>query len=130
MNIYRRKQIWKTILLSTALIIGGASLLYTNKLVRKLSNEEKKRVELWAKATQQLGNVSDNNVDISFLSDVIQNNTTIPVILTDDKDKINNFRNLDSIKSNNPDYLNEQLNIMRRANQRIVIDLGHGRKNY
>ena len=130
MNIYRRKQIWKTILLCTALIIGGASLLYTNKLVRKLSNEEKKRVELWAKATNEFGKIADNNIDISFLSEVIQNNTTIPVILSDDKDKIISFRNLDSIKSTHPNYLIEQLNIMRNANHRIEIDLGNGRKNY
>ena len=130
MNIYRRKQIWKTILLCTALIIGGASLWYTNKLVRKLSNEEKKRVELWAKATNEFGKIADNNIDISFLSEVIQNNTTIPVILSDDKDKIISFRNLDSIKSTNPDFLIEQLKIMRNANHRIEIDLGNGRKNY
>jgi len=130
MNIYRRKQIWKTILLCTALIIGGASLWYTNKLVRKLSNEEKKRVELWAKATQQLGNVNEPNIDISFLSDVIQNNTTIPVILTDDNDKVTSSRNLDSVKAKTPGFIEDQLRIMRNANHRIVIDLGHERKNY
>ncbi len=130
MNIYRRKQIWKTILLCTALIIGGASLWYTNKLVRKLSNEEKKRVELWAKATQQLASATDLGVDFSFLSDVIQNNTTIPVILADEKDKINSFRNLDTIKANTPGYLEEQLKIMKSHNRPIEIDLGRSKKNF
>ncbi len=130
MNIYRRKQIWKTILLCTALIIGSASLWYTNKLVRKLSTEEKKRVELWAKATQQLANINDIGTDFSFLSDVIQNNTTIPVILADEKDKITSFRNLDTIQANKPGYLEDQLKVMKSHNHPIEIDLGKGKKNY
>lgn len=117
-------------MLCTALIIGSASLWYTNKLVRKLSTEEKKRVELWAKATQQLANINDIGTDFSFLSDVIQNNTTIPVILADEKDKITSFRNLDTIQANKPGYLEDQLKVMKSHNHPIEIDLGKGKKNY
>ena len=130
MNIYRRKQVWKTILLVFALGIGVASLLYTNKLVRKLSNEEKKKVALWAEASQQLANPNDANGDFSFEFKIIQNNTTIPVILADEKDNVINHRNLDSLQENNPDYLKEQLKIMRTQNNRIEISLTNGKKNY
>ncbi|MEI6817355.1 MAG: HAMP domain-containing sensor histidine kinase [Bacteroidota bacterium] len=130
MNIYRRKQIWKTILLVTALMIGIASLWYTNKLVRKLSNEERKEMELWAKAEKELGNTNDPIGDIAFLWEVIRTNTTIPVILTDEKDNVLNFRNLDSTKANKPEYLKEQLELMTKENNRIVIEIGNGRKNY
>jgi histidine kinase/DNA gyrase B/HSP90-like ATPase len=129
-NIYRRKQVWKTILMVFALGIGVASLLYTNQLVRRLSNEEKKKVALWAEASQQLANPSDVNGDFSFEFKIIQNNTTIPVILADEKDNVINHRNLDSLQEDKPDYLKEQLKIMRSENNRIEISLTNGKKNY
>jgi len=129
-NIYRRKQVWKTILMVFALGIGVASLLYTNKLVNKLSNEEKKKVALWAEASQRLANPSDPNGDFSFEFKIVQNNTTIPVILADDKDNVINHRNLDSLQEDKPDYLKEQLKIMRSQNNRIEITLTNGKKNY
>ena len=46
----------------------------------KLTDEEKKKVELWAEATKELGEVSINGKDFGFLLTVIQNNTTVPVI--------------------------------------------------
>ena len=55
MSIYHTKQWWKIVLLAIATIIGVSSLIYTNLLVKKLSLEEKKKVELWAEATRQLG---------------------------------------------------------------------------
>jgi len=51
--------------------------------VKRLSIEERKKVEIWAEATR-LTNESDNSGKIlSFLLQVIQNNRTVPVILTD-----------------------------------------------
>ena len=88
MNIYQRKLKWKIFLLIIAVVISIGSLYYTNELVKKLSEEETKKVELWAEATRQIG--SDEQIDnFSFLLQVIQNNNTVPVILTDSSDNIN-----------------------------------------
>lgn len=87
-------------------------------------------MELWAKAEKELGNTNDPIGDIAFLWEVIRTNTTIPVILTDEKDNVLNFRNLDSTKANKPEYLKEQLELMTKENNRIVIEIGNGRKNY
>ena len=56
MSIYSKKQRWKLKLYMAAVIIGSASLLYTNYLVDKLDQEERKKIELWAEATYQLAN--------------------------------------------------------------------------
>ena len=87
-------------------------------------------MDLWAKATKELGNTNDLSGDIGFLWEVIKNNTTIPVILTDEKDLVLNFKNLDTLQANKPSYLIEQLKIMEKENNRIEIDIGNGRKNY
>jgi two-component sensor histidine kinase len=56
-SIYKRKQKWKLILLAIALIIISGSLWYTNILVKKISTEERKKVELWAGAIQKKANL-------------------------------------------------------------------------
>jgi hypothetical protein len=59
MDIYYRKQRWKLYLFLFAAIIGIGSLLYTNRLVKLLAQEEKKKVELWAEATIFHRGISD-----------------------------------------------------------------------
>ena len=125
-----------------AVLIGISSLLFTNILVRKLANEERKSVELWASATRHLSNY-DINQDVSFISEVIIKNKTIPVIQVDEDHKILAARNLDSLKSiidtnrvsheqyeKNLSYLQEQLEIMKSENESIEIRLLNNHKNY
>jgi len=130
MDIYYRKQRWKLYLFLFAAIIGIGSLLYTNRLVKMLANEEKKKVELWAEATRQLADISLTGQDFGFPLTVVQYNTTIPVILVDQDENIIEKRNLDSLKMENPEYVKRQLNKMKEENPPIEVDLGDGMVNY
>lgn len=129
MNLYQQKQIVKTLLLAAAIIIGALSLWYTNTLVQKLSEEEKKKVELWAEATRKLADLTDANMDFNFHINVVRNNTTVPVIMVDEKDNIISWRNLDSLKMQDTVYAREQLADMRKAHEPIEIKLYDGKKN-
>lgn len=53
MSFYSKKQHWKLWLAGFAVVIIGASLWYTNVLVKKVAEEERKKVELWAEAVQK-----------------------------------------------------------------------------
>ena len=141
-DIYTKKQKWKLILIIAAVLIGIFSLLFTNKLVRKLATEERKSVELWAKATRQISNMNINQ-DFSFISEVIINNNTIPVIQADENNNILFTRNLDSLRSiidtariskkdyeRNLEYLNSQMEKMKSENEPIEIQLMNNHKNY
>jgi hypothetical protein len=130
MDIYYRKQRWKLYLFLFAALIGVGSLLYTNRLVKVLATEEKKKVELWAEATRQLADVNITGQDFGFPLHVVQYNTTIPVILVDQDENIIEKRNLDSLKMGNPDYVRRQLNKMKDENPPIKVDLGDGLVNY
>ncbi len=130
MNIYTRKQRWKLILLVAALLIGMGSLWYTNQLVNKLSEEEKKKVELWAEATRQISDTNADVGDISFPLSVLTNNITVPVILTDAKQKVISIRNLDSSKANDKHYLAQELAIMKSQREPIEISFAGNQKNY
>ena len=109
-------------LLVAAILIGAASLLYTSQLVKQLSEEEKKKIQLWAEATKRFAE-TEVNTDIGFLGSVVSNNTTIPVILTDDKQHILSTRNLDSLLEKDIVYLKKHLEIMISQHDPIVIDI-------
>jgi K+-sensing histidine kinase KdpD len=130
MDIYYRKQQWKLLLFIFAIFIGIGSLWYTNKLVHSLAAEEQKKVKLWAEATRRLADVTISNQDDGFLLEVITNNETIPVMWVNHEGKIISARNLDSVKSENPEYLIHQLEKMKSENEPILMDLGEGFKNY
>ena len=51
MDIYSKKQKWKFTLLGFAIIIGVSSIFVTNSLVKELKSEERRKIELWAEAT-------------------------------------------------------------------------------
>ena len=87
-NIYARIKNWKFILLAFAGIIGFSSLFVTNKLVKELKEEEKKKIELWADATKET--ISNPN---PLSMKIIRENTSIPVILVDKNDSILEYRN-------------------------------------
>jgi len=130
MNLYNKKFTWKLILIVSALIIGFLSLYYTQFLVKKLAFEEEKKAELWAEATRLLGSPDISNNDIGFLLEVIQNNRTVPVILTDSSDNIVASRNFDSIKAADTAYLKSELLKMKEKNKRITIEVGNNNVNY
>jgi len=117
-------------LLLLALLIGLGSLLYTNRLVRELSIEEKRKVELWAEATRQISDVSAVPGDISFALSVLTGNTTVPVILTDQRFQVISTRNLDSLRTEDSVYIAQELNEMKEQHDPIEIVFAEDQKNY
>lgn len=130
MNIYTKKQKWKLLLLAVAVVIGILTFLITNNLAKKLAVEERKKVELWALGMRQLSALDNEDKDYTFILEVIKNNETVPVILTDKEGQIISSRNLDPNKENEPEYLSKQLEKMKSDNKPIEITLLDGNKNF
>jgi len=66
----------------------------TREFFRQIQEEERKRVELYAKAQKSVANAGETE-DLGLYLEIIENNTTIPVVLTDAQGKVQNTRNLD-----------------------------------
>lgn len=130
MSIYTKKQKWKLLLLFVAILIAAASILTTNNLVKQLSKEERKKVELWALGMRQLSGLDNEEKDYTFILEVIKNNETVPVILTDRNGHIISTRNLDPDRDDDLEYLHRQLEKMKKENEPIEIVLLNGNKNF
>jgi len=120
-KIYEHKKKWKLLLVLVAIAIGVVSILYTNILVKKLSKEERKKVVLFVEGMKRVASIDNPNQDLSFVFEVIRNNETVPVIVTDDNLNILFTRNLDSTKVDDEKYLHETLQHMRETNDSIKI---------
>jgi len=123
LDIYRKKQRWKRILLLAAILIGVGSLFYTNRLVKSIEATERQKMELWAEAIRIMDG-ADFETDVAFPFSVIESNTYIPVILTDSDRNILSHKNLDSLKVDDEKYLRRQLNHAQEENDSLVINLG------
>lgn len=133
-EIYNSKSRFKLIILIIAIVIGGASIYYTQRLVNKLAEREKKLIDLYAKALKFAGN-SDNAGDLSFIfEEIVKANNSIPVILTDDSRMPVNSKNVDLPKNITQDQENKillsELNEMRAEHDSIEIEFAPGYKNY
>ncbi|MGE5350280.1 MAG: sensor histidine kinase [Actinomycetota bacterium] len=122
MDIYRKRLLWKVLLLIFAVIIGLGSLIYTHDLVDRLKKEERKKAEQWAEATRRLV-TSD---DFEFLFSIIEDNTTVPVILIDEEESIISQRNLPSAMATDTLAMVRELKRMAKRNDPISIELPNG----
>ncbi len=128
LNNYEIKKVLKVVLLVFAFLIGFFSLWYTNTLVEKLEIQEREKIALWADATR-LAVSSDFDENVEFYRSIIAANTTIPVILTDDKGNINGMVNIDS-SGKNLSFLQDKIAMMKEQNEPIVIELYEGYRNF
>ncbi len=119
----------KYALLVIAILIGFTILWFTNDLVEDLSVEERNKVNIWAKATEQTTDIEHLDEDVSFVFEVINHNNTIPVILTNESGQILYHKNFPPNKVDNDNYLNNQLEWMIQNRQPIVFEYADGKRN-
>lgn len=119
---------WKTYLIVVAMAIVGASIYYTNQLAKKLAEEERKNVEQLVESLK-LQSLTEDAASIKFAQMVVQQNKTIPLILTDDKNNIISTSNVDSSQlTRNKKYFKEQLNAFQLMHPPIEIDFVYGKQ--
>lgn len=133
-STYESKQKLKYFFIITAIVIAIASVLVTNVLVGHLAQEERKKIEIWAEAIK-LMSTQTNNVETD--SDIFneydklilkftQDNTTIPLLLTDENNTVMLHMNIDGIPENEKDqndFLQKKIVDFREKHTPIVLEL-------
>lgn len=128
MDIYKNKKILKILIAVCAILIGGVSLYFTNKLANNLAVEETKRMQIWAEATRLIA-TSDDGDEINFYLGIIQNNNTIPVVMTDEKGEIVSVLNVNQPKKDDSTYFKGKVAEFAARHEPIVIDLSNSHQN-
>jgi signal transduction histidine kinase len=96
-----------------------ASIFFSNYLAKKIAADEKRKIEQYVEAVNDLNNI--NNTDTKLASKIItENSIDIPLIETNEKDSIisNNFDSAKFIKNNS--FLKSKLAELKKINPPIV----------
>ena len=136
MDIYLKRRRGKILLLLVAVVIGIASLLYTNWLTKKMAREERKKVEIWAEATKGIVDAAINSSSpemaklqtryLQFLNMVVEKNTTIPILILNPDGTFNLDHNIPYREDRKEEVLKHELKKMQDYTEPIPIDLGEG----
>lgn len=118
-----------TVILSSFIIVA-LILWNTYDFFQKFKHEERSKMEILAKAYERFSSAG-LNTDISLEAKIIGNNHNIPMIITNEKDSITEWSNLDSLKIKKKNYLEKQLFLMKSQNNPIKISYkGEDLKQY
>jgi len=132
MNPYQKKRRWKLFLLIFAIVIGGASVAYTDFFVKKMEREEAIQFQLHTKMLDLRMRMLANT-DLDDFFQTMKKNTKIDVIITNEDGSIFTYDGLDTTKtyySTNTSkvydslYFVRQLNKMKRQHPPVQINYG------
>jgi signal transduction histidine kinase len=142
---YKSIKTFRYLFIFVAVIIAIISMWVSNVLVNELKEEERKKIELWAEsvalmssealAEDSYANAESSNANIfvkydKFLTKIIEGNTTIPVILTDDSDNVVWEKNILSQKENNPVFIKQKIQAFKKKHAPITIHLDENTIQY
>lgn len=132
MNPYQRKRRWKFFLLIFAIVIGGASVAYTDFFVKKMEREEASQFQLYTKVLDFRMQYADDNLLNEFFQ-TMKKNTKMDVILTradgsiylyEGLDTTKTFYSTDTSKVYDSLYFVRQLDKMKSQHKPIQINFG------
>lgn len=127
MQFSERRNITRWFIIIASFFIVVLILWNTYNFFQIFKNEERAKMEFWASAQKTLANANEFT-DIELPFQIIQNNTTIPMIVTDSKDSIISHNNIDEAITNDNTALKKYFNSIKNDNQPIKMQLSE--KNY
>ncbi|KAF5074689.1 Adaptive-response sensory-kinase SasA [anaerobic digester metagenome] len=98
--------------------------------MKDLSIEERKKIELWAEGIRQLSDLERDDLDYSFILRVMEDNTTVPVIQTDENNTVLYTLNIPEKKIDSPEKQAKMLAKMKKSKDPIEVTFLDGKKNY
>ncbi|WP_298368508.1 HAMP domain-containing sensor histidine kinase [uncultured Lutibacter sp.] len=125
MSLPKNTQIIRWTVIATSFIIVALILWNTYDFFQKFKNEERSKMEILAGAYERFSTF-DLNADFSLEDKIIGKNNNIPMIITNEKDSITLWANLDSIRTEKTSYLIKQLAIMKSQNSPLIVSHKRG----
>ena len=103
------------------------SVFYTNDLVQKLAERERKLIDLSAKGIKEIGSSEFSESQGFLFKEIIEANTSIPVILTDEHGNYLSHRNFEVPKNLSPEkeraFFKEEIEKMKKEYPPVEIEI-------
>ncbi len=128
-SIYDSRQRLKFVFIFTAILIAIASLVVSDMLIKDLAQEERQKMEVWAEAPRLTAS-KNTAVDLSLVLKILEGNTTIPVVLCNDKDSIMFVKNINFPENNDVEEFKKAKVKELKSKNTIVIDMEDGTFQY
>jgi two-component system, sporulation sensor kinase D len=126
MQFSESRNVTRWFLILTSFVIVSLILWNTYTFFQIFKSEEKLKMELWAESLKTVSNANTDTDDIELPRQIIDNNKTIPIILTEN-DTIINQRNIDESIISNKEKLTQFLEKLKKENNPIVIEYNTGK---
>jgi two-component system, sporulation sensor kinase D len=114
------------IIIFISFLIISLILWNTYTFFQIFKNEERIKMNIWANASKTLIN-ADENTDLDLTLEIINNNTSVPVMLTM-YDKVISSKNIPDEIINDNDKAAAYLANLKNENEPIIIDFAPGRR--
>jgi signal transduction histidine kinase len=128
-NVYDSHQQLKYFFIFGAIAIAIASVVVSDALIKKLAEDEREKIEVWAEAGRVIVN-EDSDLNMALSLRIIEGNTSIPVFLCDENDSIIVYRNIKLPERNVEAFLEKKVKEFKNKNLPISIDIGDGSFQY
>lgn len=125
MQFSERKNTGRWIIIFVSFLIISLILWNTYTFFQIFKNEERLKMNLWANAQKTLKNAGENT-DVELPLQIFSNNTSIPIILTENDSIINTVNIDEEIVKNNEKALSFLRNL-KSENDPIVIEYAPGK---
>lgn len=128
-SIYDSRQRLKYVFIVGAVVIAIASVFVSDLLIKDLAREERQKIEVWAEATRVVTS-EDPSLNMKLILQIIQGNTSIPVMLCNEQDSVMNYKNIELPEKNVEEFLYQKAQELKKKNQPIPIDMEDGTFQY
>lgn len=128
-SIYDSRQRLKYIFIIGAVVIAIASVFVSDLLIKNLADEERDKIEIWATATR-VATSEDPSLNMNLILQIIQGNTSIPVMLCNEEDSVVNYKNIKLPEKNAEIFLQQKVQELKKKNKPIIIDMEDGTFQY
>jgi len=129
MQFSERRNTTRWILIAASFVIIILILWNTYTFFQIFKNEERVKMEYWAEAQKTVINAGEST-DIELPLKIISHNTTIPIIMTGEKDSIKGMTNVDDRIKKDAALSKGFLAKLKKENEPIVIEYVPGKFQY
>ncbi|MDR3268787.1 MAG: HAMP domain-containing histidine kinase [Tannerella sp.] len=118
------RQYLKYVFIIVAMLIAVASVAVSDSLIKKLAEEERQKMEIWTKAYRAFLS-DDANLNMKLVLQVMEGNSSIPMIVCDEQGEVLEHRNLNVPEKEEALFLKKKVRDFKAKNPPFPIDFGN-----